>query len=70
MKRTLSLQQDNLLIKYVSKAAVYKWCCFLLTYQTAQTVTVCFYVQDLLHIDVNMVTESQQLWNFTNKCKN
>ena len=33
-------------------------------------LTVYFYVQDLLYIDVNMPTESQQLCNFINKCKN
>ena len=32
-------------------------------------LTVYFYVQDLFYVDVNMVTEFQQLWNFTNKCK-
>ena len=32
-------------------------------------LTVYFYGQDLLYIDVNMVTEFLQLRNFTNKCK-
>ena len=34
------------------------------------SLSVHFYVQDLLHIDVNMVAKFQQFRNFTNKEKN